>query len=1304
MIKTEDHDVEDNLNLDANWSGIVIDLTIGKKPREPKCRSTDESTNDATAAKSSELDCNVIVETPQQELAPEEYVSGTKQLEQVSGRTNVEQFPSEPSSSECTVTLNIPAKSPYSKKPESVLPTICNNTTVKVQSLEETKAASATAATTTEDSATKRVPDVACVGVQTGEEMRRAETTSLGVQTGLPDIKDAGCQCDPMIPEPDVNPVICAPPMANQFCQTEQDVDYKETQSETAVNSTSVNTQTEVKTFVDAASSPVKFDSPIKTHGAINSPIESSTPMKHDFHIRTPEVGSVGDPRSESSLLQEKVVSRKACSTDTGVANGSKSNVKPGFVKIDSSNESCLTGTKEMVSPIQAPSSVANASQHEESKQSDYIEVNSGKCSINRTPRNNTCGHASVVVEPAKPLESITHSKDHTLSASPKIPRAVDNDKEGEEIASNEKNRMREAGTAEPKLVTEVKHEGKETPGEEPKAFHEADIDRTVSKPLTSPQSPPLVSSPLVSSDSASSGDTTIAYSNVSHRSNAEAGENIRPEEQKEPTSFSVLRSELVTSTSRSTDSVIIEVADGDKEENEGSSNDKVLSNNCSVNTTELDFSKIVVPDSTDKRVENLLGTSSVVLGDSRQSNRADNQEECEDLADNIKNDCHEGKSHTEASDIEMTDQDRKEILLLLEGDSSSQAFPISTKIRNDHPKEDISDVLEEEADESMHSESQDTEIDSSDIQVVPQTDSESEEVKEREVDEPADREANVAETSTAIHAGETKSPSVDVISNEQCSLNHGDDPQKRYENVETTLSCDVEETDEVCVATAASCEVEDITWSRTPDGCSNKERNQREEETPERSDRDIHDDHPAGKDTALHAVKGGESSTDGWNGDIEGSSGMNSETQTEVKSNQMPHEDTSSNVADRPENGVASFSQSHQIPEEDDDKTDKPCGDRELIVSPVQLNQDVCTKNHGIEQTEEIELVEPTQRRQSARRKRTSIAAGSNKVNPNGTKPKNKFDVPYKTTADTQTDTSAQSTIDTGTELFMSPNVTESEIYQPAIGRNSLRITRSSSSTGKTLQRGKEIIANKNATNKTEEPSTLEVVPHVSEAESSSRDLADSKGYLSDWVADSGKRNMRIKFSGKTYERVKKRADKLDIGEEDLEYELVKMIAFQEDYEYFTSSHDDSSVSNSPEDEANNDDCGTTGVHNAASDQEVEESLYEDGQDVCDEEAGNMYGEDETKIKDNTAFNRENSDDKSIEFERELSQLDEDKIHTEQLHTGTSQGPKANSKSTGENLDDTDPGLGQHECDGSKDSMKEFDDGEQYDTAEEYA
>ena len=297
-----------------------------------------------------------------------------------------------------------------------------------------------------------------------------------------------------------------------------------------------------------------------------------------------------------------------------------------------------------------------------------------------------------------------------------------------------------------------------------------------------------------------------------------------------------------------------------------------------------------------------------------------------------------------------------------------------------------------------------------------------------------------------------------------------------------------------------------------------------------------------------------------------------------------------------------------------------------------------------------------------------------------------------------------------------MSPIVTATENYnssQPAIGKKSLRNARSSSTIGKTSQCGNEMTSknNKNVLNsesmdqRTGKPSTLDKGSHGSEAETRNRDLDDSKGYLSDWVADSGKRNMRIKFSGKTYERMmKKRTDKPDMAEEGLEYELVKMIAFQEDYEYFTSSQDESSVSSCPQDEAHIDEHTASGVSRTAEDHEVGEIMSENGQDdVCDEEAGEINGDDEAEIKDVATFKGEASDDKSMEFERELSQLDQNNSPKYQQHTATSQREKANRKITGENVEDIDHGLEQHACDGSRDSMKEFDEGDQYDTAEEY-
>ena len=86
--------LKDNLSTEPNTSGIVIDLTIGKKTCQPRCKSTDEDTHDDPDAKSNRLDCNADFQTPQQDLNPEESASGTEQLNQVTG----EQLSSEPSS------------------------------------------------------------------------------------------------------------------------------------------------------------------------------------------------------------------------------------------------------------------------------------------------------------------------------------------------------------------------------------------------------------------------------------------------------------------------------------------------------------------------------------------------------------------------------------------------------------------------------------------------------------------------------------------------------------------------------------------------------------------------------------------------------------------------------------------------------------------------------------------------------------------------------------------------------------------------------------------------------------------------------------------------------------------------------------------------------------------------------------------------------------------------------------------------------------------------------------------------------
>ena len=274
-----------------------------------------------------------------------------------------------------------------------------------------------------------------------------------------------------------------------------------------------------------------------------------------------------------------------------------------------------------------------------------------------------------------------------------------------------------------------------------------------------------------------------------------------------------------------------------------------------------------------------------------------------------------------------------------------------------------------------------------------------------------------------------------------------------------------------------------------------------------------------------LSSEKIGENSNEGRYKEIEGICGTKSGTQTEGEGNQTPHEDTSSSAPDTrqgnndqmPMQSVTRLSQSSKLPgrtEIHDDRTDKPRGGGEvletLFPSPlggeeVGINQVFSAQNHGIDQVEDLELVEPTQRRQSARKKGIT-AARLGKTKSSGTKPRNKFDVPYKITEYPQLGTSGQSTTNTETDLFMSPIVTATENYnssQPAIGKKSLRNARSSATVGKNSQSGNEmdgknkrnVLNSESIDQNTGKPSTVDKGLNGSEAEEEKPRLRRQQG-----------------------------------------------------------------------------------------------------------------------------------------------------------------------------------------------------------------
>ena len=302
-----------------------------------------------------------------------------------------------------------------------------------------------------------------------------------------------------------------------------------------------------------------------------------------------------------------------------------------------------------------------------------------------------------------------------------------------------------------------------------------------------------------------------------------------------------------------------------------------------------------------------------------------------------------------------------------------------------------------------------------SDIEVVPQTDSENEEGGES--DEVEDREVNGTKSSTVAHGtDEVVVPS--FANSERCSRNLIDNTQNSF--TKTTLST---RTSEAYVSSTPSNETEKITRPRILDADdSSKEGNIRDNENPERLNTHIQcESTSAGEDIVLSSEKNGESSIHGGNEEIEGSRGTNSVTQTQVC-----HKDTARNAPDTrqgnsdqiPKQSVSSLSQSDELPgrtEILDNKAYKLPGGTEvletLFPSPlggeeVGINQVVSTQNHGIDQIEDLDLIEPTQRKQGAGKKGSTATTRLRKIKPNGTKPKNKFDVPFKITEYPQPDT----------------------------------------------------------------------------------------------------------------------------------------------------------------------------------------------------------------------------------------------------------------------------------------------------------
>ena len=227
--------------------------------------------------------------------------------------------------------------------------------------------------------------------------------------------------------------------------------------------------------------------------------------------------------------------------------------------------------------------------------------------------------------------------------------------------------------------------------------------------------------------------------------------------------------------------------------------------------------------------------------------------------------------------------------------------------------------------------------------------------------------------------------------------------------------------------------------------------------------------------------------------------------------------------------------------------------------------------------------------------------------------------------------------------------------------------------------------------------------------------DFDDSKDNVSDWVPEEATKKKCIKFSGKTYSRATRHQKcKIETGEDSIEYELLKMIAFQQDNEYFSGSEDDASVSSSFKDVNTSDRKGENDVAGVDLFSGCHESGIESCEhvNVCAEKGNNVnntcglkndqhIGEEIRGVDDNTT---------STEFGNELIQVygkrnkgaDTSKeatcIRKRDLteHTDVVINVNADGEYTRNRMKKED-------CDKSDNSLKGEEETEQHDKAEEY-
>ena len=1186
---------------------------------------------------------------------------------------------------------------------------ICSETTVKISNVEETEVAG-----------DKTV-------VASVSEAKSVKTASLGIQTGqVPELKDAWSQCTLQTTETEANESVCAP-MANEFCQTEQDTIDKGIQCSMAAQGTCILVQTESKTFTDTASSPIKFKVDVPSFKNI-----CACPSVHNIRREADRGDLTGYGNQDLSLSGENIQEEPVRSPDASVpeinqlSNRVEDNTREAVgpsVHIHTADD--LEDGSVMKKNYLHEEDIAVAHQNTAASQGCDREdpISKESCKIVNSPSMeetgkgdegdhcDSCLHKEVItdVHQNTVVSQECDSKDSIPEESCEMvnsPRTKetgkvdegDNCDSGDLLESNDKCKPRE-------------YQG---------------INFSA---ILDPDSPSLSSASYSSSSRDTSFSSTTGYLDDSYRFDEEISE--KAPHRKLPVS---------DQTGKAVTSSTVGLNPDPK------TRDLDARGQITKCGKEFDGIEAAQPDSIGIKDQYSNGTEPESISKSpHEGNESKNNTiSDEDSMKTMENEhnIQERENKMVGLEREVTEHDRNAILLLL-----LEGLPTSKETTSNLPE--TSGCIEESVAENLRQADE-----SQDFQVVPQTDSED------------DEEENVGEsytgTSGLSYLGDTRSPKHAAPTPHAPTASGPREPDLEP----ALLKCSKHYSTEIPFLTGSGEQSQDLNTHYTGDFTEEindslspdfKEATEKILDTNDKTEDDISsmnvvtenevlkeavstiDGHkPDPTNVLIETPRVGAVNTPTMSGaklfdNADEKDDEEKKTESVVRYNGSEVEVQTENEAAIPPGMPSGTSRSEACTQTEEvfaslkpttDPKKIPLDDGEELIEtlfPSPLSQEV--EKDEIILNKGHELISNSLDEEASTGENIRFGSYKGKLSLMGKS--KKFDVQYRGSSQkrkTQEKCIVNAQFENST-TEMKPSPASSE--DRPMNSSTCELTDKSNKMKRKAdcdhaKESKLIFNVKSKKTKgtsrdisqpcptpkknSEERDIAESLLLSPLLDPNDKELDDSKGYVIDWIANAGNKDKRIKFSGKTYERVSKKmmTKKQENHTEDeaLEYELVKMIAFQEDYEYFTSSPEGSSPLGFVQDEVTVEGkCESNSPNVGGSGDQEDRSPKDDLGGVCDDEMGMANREDEAKIIDES----ECSGNRSTAFETELLLLDRnDRISdVNQTANETTNETPTDQNDAKENVETHT--IKKENCNTSKDSINYIEDPEQYDTAEEY-